>query len=157
MTITLNGKAIALFVGGMIAGAAIALTLVVGPVGKVQAERDEAKLAVANTNAQLAGMQQTIIADNGMITELKQQLAVYQKGSGGPGVATAPQSGVGLLSSLHPGLGAAVQLIDEAAKQSAAKKAAEKARADLAACGPKAHLETNPNWQGSRCVADSLE
>lgn len=134
MTIEFNGRAVASFALGLIVGGiGMGVSLALGPIGRVQAERDDSKQKLAEMTAErdrLLGVSQQMFR---RINELTPQSA-------------APQDpAVQVLNAVRPGLGTAAGALATAAQK------AQIAKAQIQ-CPVGSTPQTSPNWQGVRCV-----
>jgi hypothetical protein len=130
MRIEFNGRVVAaLFLGG-ICGVAATLAIAIGPIGRIQLERDNGRVTIEQQKAQIQQLQQRLAAQP---TSQSQDPAVQ------------------VLNAVRPGLGTAVGALTTAAqKTQAAKAAADQQAAN--SCPAGSTPQTGP-WQGLKCVA----
>lgn len=141
MKLEFNGRVVLGFVVGLVCGAAATLVITEGQVGRIQIERDvlrvERDYARATSERQDAEIQ---------------RLTAQRTGQTAAPTAAAPQDpAVQVLNAIRPGLGTAAGALASAAQKSQLSKASKSA--DQQQCPAGSSPQTDPNWQGVRCVA----
>lgn len=143
MNIEVNGRVVLGFVLGGICGAVATVAIAAGPIGRIQRERDHALLVVNEQRTNIAQLQGFIAA----AAQRQQPLAP---------AAASPQSqdpAVQVLNAVRPGLGTAAAAVATAVQKAQADKTAAQQAAGVAQCPAGSTPQTDPNWQGVRCVA----
>jgi hypothetical protein len=137
MKIEFNGRVVAGFLLGGICGAVATVAIAAGPVGRIQAQRDDARATVERQSEKVKELDAEVIV-------LQQRLAAVQQTQ----VAQSQDPAVQVLNLVHPGLGTVAGALATAAQKAQAAKTA----ADANSCPPGSRLESGP-WQGLKCVA----